>query len=162
MLAEATSFERAKNYPQDEPYLDGIKYDTIPPGKRFMDMTHLSGAFTNLEAIRSLRMAILLKRALCLAAIGMKFDAEKDVNQAVAEFPEEGEPVFTRALLLVQWGRLPAAVEDLALFTEVSRDHAEGWMLYGSLLHRQGDLAGAAAAISHGLPVDDPLTFWRL
>jgi hypothetical protein len=28
---------------QDEPYLDGIKYDTIPPGKRFMDMTHLSG-----------------------------------------------------------------------------------------------------------------------
>ena len=36
---------------QDEPYLDGIKYDTIPPGKRFMDMTHLSGGEKTVAAL---------------------------------------------------------------------------------------------------------------
>ena len=36
---------------QEEPYLDGIKYDTIPPGKRFMDMTHLSGGEKTVAAL---------------------------------------------------------------------------------------------------------------
>lgn len=36
---------------QDEPYLDGIKYDTIPPGKRFMDMANLSGGEKTVAAL---------------------------------------------------------------------------------------------------------------
>ena len=36
---------------QDEPYTSGIKYDTIPPGKRFMDMTHLSGGEKTVAAL---------------------------------------------------------------------------------------------------------------
>ena len=36
---------------QEEPYMDGIKYDTIPPGKRFMDMTHLSGGEKTVAAL---------------------------------------------------------------------------------------------------------------
>jgi structural maintenance of chromosome 1 len=36
---------------QDEPYLDGIKYDTIPPGKRFMDMQNLSGGEQTIAAL---------------------------------------------------------------------------------------------------------------
>ena len=36
---------------QDEPYTGGIKYDTIPPGKRFMDMTHLSGGEKTVAAL---------------------------------------------------------------------------------------------------------------
>jgi len=35
----------------DEPYTGGIKYDTIPPGKRFMDMTHLSGGEKTVAAL---------------------------------------------------------------------------------------------------------------
>ena len=36
---------------QEEPYLDGIKFDTIPPGKRFMDMAHLSGGEKTVAAL---------------------------------------------------------------------------------------------------------------
>jgi structural maintenance of chromosome 1 len=36
---------------QDEPYTSGIKYDTIPPGKRFMDMVNLSGGEKTVAAL---------------------------------------------------------------------------------------------------------------
>mmetsp|Transcript_54962 Transcript_54962/g.129875 ORF Transcript_54962/g.129875 Transcript_54962/m.129875 type:complete len:704 (+) Transcript_54962:109-2220(+) len=34
-----------------EPYLDGIKYETIPPGKKYMDMENLSGGEKSLAAL---------------------------------------------------------------------------------------------------------------
>jgi len=42
---------------QDEPYTSGIKFDTIPPGKRFMGMDSLSGGEKTLAAL-SLLFAI--------------------------------------------------------------------------------------------------------